>query len=432
MTTILSRWRQAPETRANVESPQYPLTASTLVDLMTGPRTNSGVVVTEKGSLGLSAVYRAVALLAGTSAGLPFKAYRDGDDDTRQLVRPTPRLMKEPHPDLTDFEWLELVFVHQLLWGNAFVRKLKDQTGITRELWPIEPGRVMVGRASDGHKVYAVDATDLSGRQVRDLRDPLVTPYTDHEILHFPLLGYDGIQGLSPIQAHRRGIGLAMAAEEYGERLYGSGSMLSGILSSEAKISTKDADDIKARWKAQHSGVDNAHDIAVLGAGTKFQPISMPPQDAQFIESRRFQVAEVARIYGVPPHLLMDTERSTSWGTGIETQTTGLVVFTMGAHLTRFERRYSRALLPAPQYSRFTTAGLTRGDIATRMNAYATGRQWGWLSVNDVRRLEDMPPVPDGDAYMEPLNMVPLGTDRTPEPAPTEPPPNDAEDNDDA
>lgn len=430
--TLWSQLRRRPESRANVESPTYPLTSTTLVDLLTGPKTNSGVVVTEPRSLGLSAVYRAVALLSGTMAGLPFKAYRDLDDDTREPVRPTPRLMAEPHPDLTDFEWRELLFVHQLLWGNAYVRKLRDQNGIVRELWLIEPGRVMVGRASDGHKVYAVDATDLSGNQVRDLRDPNVRPYTDLEILHFPLLGYDGIKGLSPIQAHRRGIGLAIAAEEYGERLYGSGSMLSGILSTEAKISTKDADDIKERWKAQHAGVDNAHDIAVLGAGTKFQPISMPPQDAQFIESRRFQVAEVARIYGVPPHLLMDTERSTSWGTGIETQTTGLVVFTMGAHLTRFERRYSRALLPRPQYAKFTTAGLTRGDIATRMNSYATGRQWGWFSVNDIRRLEDMPPVEGGDEYLQPLNMVPLGTDTTPQPAPDAPAPDDAEEPADA
>lgn len=411
--TLFSRMR---ESRANVESPQYPLTATTLVDMMVGPKTPAGVNVTEQRAVGQTAVWRAVSLISGTNAGLPLHAYRDGPDDTRKRL-PSAGVLDAPHPDMTQFEWLELLFVHQLLWGNAYVRMLKDPGGNVRELWLIHPARVMVGRASDGHKVYAVDATDLSGRKIREVTDPGVTPYTDTEVLHFPALSLDGTVGLSPLTLFRMGLSLSIAAEEAGARFYGSGSMLSGILSTEAKVSETQADQIKERWKAQHSGPDAAHDIAVLGAGTKFQPISVPPADAQFLESRRFQVAEVARIYGVPPHLLMDTERTTSWGTGIETQTTGLVVFNLATWLTRVEQRLSR-LLPRGQYAKFTTAGLMRGDTTSRFTSYATARQWGWLSVNDIRRLEDMPPVDAGDEYLQPLNMVPLGTDETPAPPP--------------
>lgn len=403
---------------SSLENPLRPLTSSSLVDWLVGPTPDSGVNVTERTALGMPAVYRAVALLSGTVASLPLHAYKDGPGDSREKVKDA--LLESPHPDLTRFEWLELGMVHNLTWGNTYFRKLKDEAGNLRELWPIEPSRVKVGRAKNGHKVYAVSTSDLGTAAGLDTGQDLEgrLPLTDEEILHVPGLGYDGTIGLSPIGLARQGISLALAAEKYGAKLFGSGNLLTGILTTDQKLSMEQADAIKARWKAQHSGMAAAHDIGVLGQGTKFQSITVPPEDAQFIESRRFQIAEVARIYGVPPHLLMDTERSTSWGTGIEEQSLGFVVYTLRPWLLRFEQRLTR-LLPTDVYARFSVEGLLRGDSEARAAFYTAMWQLGAFSTNDVRRLEEMPPVEGGDVRYRPLNMGELGK---PDPPPTAPP----------
>lgn len=381
--------------RRSVENPQHPLTSQALIDVMVGPATDAGVNVSEKSALGLPAAYRAIALIAGTCAGLPLHAYRDRGE-VRERMPSQPVLVSKPHPDMTPFEWAELVYVHLLGWGNAYLRKSKQvATGRVTELWPIEPSRVRVGRAKDGSKVYGIDA------------DGDTLPLTDEEILHIPGLGYDGTAGMSPIRAARQAIGLAMATEKHGARFFGSGTMLSGVLSTDQRIDTDTADRLKARWKSANAGLDNAHDIAVLGSGTNFTPISVNPSDAQFIETQKFSVAQIARIFGVPPHLLMDTEKSTSWGTGIEQQSIGFVTYTLRPWLIRVEQRLSR-LLPQPQYVKFAVEGLLRGDTKARYESYAVGRNWGWLSVNDIRRLEDMSPVDGGESYLQPLNMTTL------------------------
>ncbi len=422
-------WLQSlRETRASIENPTYPITSQTLVDLMVGPQSDAGVSVNEKNAFGMPAVYRAIALISGTVASLPLHAYRDSDNDTRERMRPSPRIIREPHPDLTRFEWLELALVHQLSWGNTYFRILRNEVGTVAELWPIEPSRVRVGRAKDGSKVYAVDTKDLSGRPWSPgtgVGDDEVRPFTDAEILHVPGMGYDGVVGMSPIAVARQGIGLAMAAEKFGAKLFGSGNLMTGILSTEQRLDQTQADAIKARWRAQHSGLSSAHDVAVLGAGVKFEPISVPPEDAQFIESRRFQVTEVARIFGVPPHMLMDTERSTSWGTGIEQQSIGFVVYTLRPWLLRFEHRLSR-LLPNPQYVKFSVEGLLRGDSAQRAAFYTSQWNIGALSTNEIRGLEDRPPVPGGDVRYRPLNMGELGQ-LDPEPQPVAPDPTQTE-----
>lgn len=378
-----------------------PLTSATLLDWMTGPKSEAGVTVSEKSSLGLSAVWRSVNLIAGTSASLPLKAYQDDERGVRRAARPG--VLGQLHPDLTTYEWLELAFCHLCLWGNAYAKILRNEAGTIRELWPLEPSRVRAGRASDGSKVYGIDGVDLSGASTGEL-----LPFTDREILHIPGFGYDGVTGMSPIRLARQGLGLAAAAERFGARFFGNNQMPAGILQSDAAISQEKADELKARWKATVGGPDRYHDIAVLGSGAKFERLTIPPEDAQFIETRKFQVAEIARMYGIPPHMLADTEKSTSWGTGIEQQSIGFVVYTLRPWLVRAEQRLSR-LLPAPTYAKFTVEGLLRGDTKSRYDAYAVARQWGWMSINDIRRLEDMPPVDGGDQYLQPLNMVPLG-----------------------
>lgn len=403
------------EARANVENPQVPLTSSSLADLFIGPKGDAGVAVNERTAFNMPAVYRAVALLAGTSASLPLHAYRDRKD-VRERMTPRPRLIAEPHPDLTPFEWLELSFVHALSWGNTFYLKVRDDggRGAVRELWPITPNRIRAGRASDdGRKIYALDTRNWGeGQPAGAFPIDEATALTDDQILHVPGMGWDGVVGMSPIACASQGIGMALAAEKFGSQLFGSGNLMSGILKTDQKLTQTQADTVKAQWKAKHHGPGSAHDVAVLGSGVTFERVSFPPQDVQFLESRRFQIDEIARMYGIPPHMLFQTDRSTSWGTGIEQQTIGLVVFTLRPWLTRFEQRLSR-VLPAPQYLSFSVEGLLRGDSKARAAFYKAMWELGVYSTNDIRRYEDLPPVEGGDVRYRPLNYGLLGQGET-------------------
>lgn len=400
--TALSRILGTP-VKASIENPRVPLTSTSLLDWLNGSPVHAGVSVSETSSLGMPAVWRAVNLIAGTNASLPLHAYRSQDDVRLPVTSgQAASLLASPHPDLTSFELWEQVYAHLLLWGNAYLRVLRNQMGQVAELWPLHPSRIKCGRASDGSKVYMLD-----GNEER--------PLTDREVMHIPGFGYDGVCGVSPIRLARQGIGLALAAEEYGAKLFGNGSLASGILQTDQRLDQSQADRLKAGWKARFAGIANAHEVAVLDAGAKFQQLTIPPGDAQFIESRRFQIGEVARIFGVPPHMLMDTEKSTSWGTGIEQQGIGFVVYTLRPWLTRVEQRLTRLLRPQPVYAKYSVEGLLRGDTKARYESYAVGRNWGWLSVNEIRRLEDLPPVEGGDARMQPLNMGPLGQEGAPD-----------------
>ena len=396
--------------RNTLEDPSVPITSGALIDWMSGPVSAAGVHVNEKSALGMSAVWRAVNLIAGSSASLPLKAYRVNDEAKQALITgQAADLLATPHPDLTPFELWEQVYAHLLLWGNSYLQVLRNQAGQVAELWPIHPSRVRPGRTSDGSKVYVVD--EKADEPYVDFKPELIGR---SQILHIPGFGYDGVAGISPIRMARQGIGAAMAAEEYGARLFGNGSLASGILKTTQRLTQEQADALKQRWKDKNTGLKSAHDTVVLDAGADFKQLTIPPSDAQFIESRKFQVIEVARIYGIPPHMLMDVERSTSWGTGIEQQGLTFVVYTLRPWLTRVEQRVSRLLRPSPVYAKESLEGLLRGDTQTRFGAYAVARQWGWMSVNDIRSLEEMPPIDGGDRYVEPLNMQPVGTEGTP------------------
>lgn len=395
---------------AGVENPAVPLTSKTLLDWLTPKNTASGMRVTEASSLGMPAVWRAVTLIAGTAASLPLHPYRRSDDTRLPLnTGQAAELLGSPHPDMTAFEFWELQYAFTLLWGNGYSRKVRNSIGQVKELWPVEPARVKSGRTTDSDrmKIYVVDG---------DYDNPL----TDAEIFHIPGFGYDGVCGCSPIRLARQGIGLALAAEEYGARLFGSGSLMTGILQTEQRLEEGQADALKARWKAKMTGLAHAHEVAVLDSGAKFQSLSIAPEDAQFLESRRFQVQEVARMFGVPPHMLMDTTTSTSWGSGIEEQTLGFVKFTLRPlWLTRFEQRISQMLRPGPVYAKYNLEGLLRGDSVQRAEFYRKLWEIGVLSTNDIRRLEDLPPVDGGDVRYRPLNMGELGA---PDPAAVAPP----------
>lgn len=389
------------DVRNSIENPTVPLSSPAILDFLGIDKASSGKAVSEVSALGMAAVWRAATVTSNVPASLPFHAYKPEGDARIRATGQAAELLENPHPDTPPFELWQTVYLHKRLWGNAYLRKLRNQLGQIQELWPVHPGRVKVGRASEtGRKVYVVDGnTD--------------NPLTDDEILHLPGMGYDGVCGVSPVRVARESIGLALAAEEYGGKLFGSGSLATGILQTEARLTQTQADALHARWKAKRTGMGSAHETIVLDRGAKFQQLTIPPADAQFLESRRFQITEVCRWFGIPPFLMFETEKSTSWGTGLEQQVLGWVMFDLRAELTGVEQRVTKMLRPQKVYARYSLEGLLRGDSAARSAFYTSMFNMGALSTNEIRAYEELAPVEGGDVRYRPLNMGELGTTDT-------------------
>lgn len=384
--------RRLLERRDSLENPKLPLTSTTLANLLGGMRGKAGVHVSEESAARMTAVYRCMALIAGTNAALPLKVYATGTRKARPSI-----LLAQPHPARTRFEHWELVGVHLLGWGNSYQLKTRNGLGRIVQLSPIHPSRVRVDAVDESDdnpagKVFAI--TSRKGN---------LRPYTSREIMHIPGLGFDGIRGLSPIGLAREGIGLALAAEEFGARLFGSGALQSGFLQTDAVLDEEKADALKKRWMKKMAGLEHAHEVAVLDSGAKFQSATINPADTQFIQSRRFQVEEIARLFGVPPHLLMATDKTTSWGSGVEQQNIAFVQHTLRSWLTRIEQRVTLELLPVGEYAEFAVEGLLRGDMKSRYEAHriAVGGK-PFRTVNEVRADENEMPVDGGDS-LEPI-----------------------------
>ena len=391
------------ERRSSVENPAVPLTSMSLMNLLGGTPGDAGVAVTETSALHMPAVWRAVAVIANVAAALPLHTYAAGTRDRESVP-----LLEDPHPELTRFELWRLVYVHRLLWGNAYLQKVRNGGGQIVQLWPIRPDRVKVDRErptpeNPSGKVFWVQ--DDNGVRQR---------LTSREILHLPALGYDGVTGCSPVRAAAEGIGLGLAAEKAAARLYGSGNMISGVLQTEQRLNREQAEQLKASWKAKLQGSQSAHDVAILDSGASFQPVTMPYKDSQFLESRQFQVTEVSRMFGVPPFLLMSTEKSTSWGTGLEQQAQGFVTWDLApTWLTPTEQRVTKELLTTKQYAKYQVNGLLRGDSSARATFYRALRDTGAFSADDIRELEDLTPIggEEGNMRLQPTYMAPLGSD---------------------
>lgn len=395
-----------------------PISSASILEFIGGStKSDSGVWVSEDSSLGLPAVWRAVNLVAGTCASLPLHPYRrNGDTREPRTSGFVYDLLQQPHPDIPPYEFWEMVYAHRLLWGNAYLRKLRDGAGVVRELWPIHPSRVRAGRGSIGlpdevgRKVYTVDGQG---------------PYFDDSILHLPGFGYDGVCGVAVIRALREAVGLGMAAQEFGSRFFGNGTLATGLLQSDQRLDQKQADNILERWKAKRAGLDKSHDIIVLDSGMKFEQLTIPPDDAQFLETRDFQAIDMGRIFGVPPFLMFSTEKSTSWGTGLEQQAIGWVKYDLRRWYIPVEQRLSAALGQSTEYVRYSVDGLLRGDTAARKEWYRSMWEIGVFSTDDIRAYEELDPVDGGDIRYRPLNMGKLGEvdDTATTPAPQVPPP---------
>lgn len=386
-----------------VENPGQPLTSAGLLALLGSTATDAGVSVTPEGSLAMSAVYRGTALISQLGGALPIKVY-----DGRTNEPATSQLLDNPHPELTSLELWRLSYVHRCLWGNSYFQKVRDNMRRITWLYPMSPWRTQVGRArrpipeNPSGKVFQF--TDDWG---------VYHELTPKEVFHVPGMGYDGVCGVSPVRAAAQAVGLALAAERSAAKLFGSGNMLSGVLQTEQRLTEPQATALQERWRAKFGGADRAHEVAVLDSGAAFQSMTMPSADAQMLESRDFEVTELARFFGVPPYLMFQTDKSTSWGTGIEQQAVGFVKFDLHpGWLAPTEARITKELLTDNKRAKYKIEGLLRGDTMARAEFYRVMREVGAFSANDIREFEDLTPVEGGDMHLQPMNMMPLGTDQ--------------------
>lgn len=366
-----------------------------------GP-SGSGKSVTARSAIQVSAVYACVRVIAETVASLPVHVYEATDaGNVKALAHPLYRILHdEPNPEMTSFIWRETALSHLLLWGNAYCQIVRTGRNRIIGLYPLLPDHMEVDRDSKGVLTYTYTASD--GRTVR---------LAPEDVLHIPGLGFDGIMGYSPIALEKNAIGLCIAAEEYGSKFFGNGATPSGVLTHPNSV--KDPKRLRESWNAAYGGSTNAGKTAILEEGMKFERISIPNNEAQFLETRKFQVSEICRIYRVPPHLIGDLEHATF--SNIEHQSISFAVHTIRPWLVRIEQSLNRALFSDSEkgrfYVQFNIDGLMRGAYKERMEGYAIARQNGWMSANDIRELENMNPIPDtdgGNAYLVNGNMVPI------------------------
>lgn len=370
----------------------------------------AGKNVSETSAMQMTAVYACVRILSEAVAGLPLHLYRYGEKGTKEkaIGHPLYRILHdEPNPEMTSFIFRETLMTHLLLWGNAYAQVIRNGKGEILALYPLMPNRMKVDRDKSGEIVYEYtrssdDAKTASGSTV-------LLKSTD--VLHIPGLGFDGLVGYSPIAMARNAIGLAMATEEYGAKFFANGATPGGVLEHPGVL--KDPARVRDSWNSVYQGSGNSHRIAVLEEGMKYTSIGIAPNEAQFLETRKFQINEIARIFRVPPHMVGDLEKSSF--SNIEQQSLEFVKYTLDPWVVRWEQSIQRSLLTKAEketmFVKFNVDGLLRGDYASRMNGYAVGIQNGFMSPNDVRELENMDRIPEelgGDRYLCNGNMTPL------------------------
>lgn len=373
-------------------------------------RTTSGNSVTQRSSMQLTAVYCCVRVLSEAVAGLPLITYRYSDDGTKERATDHPLyqiLHDEPNPEMTSFSFRETMMTHLLLYGNAYSQIIRNGKGEVVALYPLMPDRMKVDRDDKGRIYYEYQKNQDEANTMKT-GSVILHP---EEVLHIPGLGFDGLVGYSPIAMAKNAIGMASACEEYGASFFANGANPGAVLEHPGIL--KDPERVRKAWEEAYGGSHRANRVAVLEEGMKFTPISINPQEAQFLETRKFQIEEIARIFRVPVHLIGDLDHATF--SNIEEQSLEFVQYTLQPWLVRWEQAMQRSLLKPEEkknyYIRFQVNGLLRGDYASRMQGFATAINNGFMSVNEVRQLEDLDRIPDsegGNTYMVNGTMTPL------------------------
>lgn len=394
---ILTDWMS--ERRASAENPRYSLDDPAVMDAL-WMDAGSMPPVRPQRAVQTSAVYACVRILAETIAAMPRHVYRKTDARNVEKADNLPLyglLHDEPNSYQTAYTFFEQMQSICVLWGNAYAEIQRDvMTGNVIALHPLPAGQVqpeMIRTANSIRKVYRLGEITLE----------------DRDVLHIPALGWNGLAGVSPIALHRATLTMTLNSEEFGANFYKNGTRLSGVLEHPGKVSAEAASRLRDSWQATYGGKANAGKVAVLEEGLKFSAMSMPLADAQFLETRKFQVNDIARIFRIPPHMIGDLEKATF--SNIEQQSIEFVQHTMIPWIVRWEQEINRKLFTPAQrkkhFAKFNVAALMRGDTKSRFDAYAVARNWGWMSANDVRNVEDMNDIEGGDVYLSPLNMVP-------------------------
>jgi HK97 family phage portal protein len=370
--------------------------------------TVAGKAVTERSAMQMTAVYSCVRILAEAVAGLPLHFYRYKDDGSKEKAINSNLyhlLHDEPNPEMSSFVFRETLMTHLLLWGNAYAQIIRNGKGEVIALYPLMPNKMSVDRDENGKLYYTYQRSQDEGKEAGTVT------LSTRDVLHIPGLGFDGLVGYSPIAMAKNAIGLAIATEEYGAKFFANGAAPSGVLEHPGTI--KDPARLRENWNSTFGGSANSGKVAVLEEGMKYTPISISPEQAQFLETRKFQINEIARIFRVPPHMVGDLEKSSF--SNIEQQSLEFVKYTLDPWIIRWEQSLNRSLLNVDEkktyFFKFNVEGLLRGDYQSRMNGYAIARQNGWMSANDIRELENLDKIPaeeGGDLYLVNGNMLPL------------------------
>ncbi len=373
-------------------------------------RSTSGKNVNERTAMQTTAVYSCVRILSEAIASLPVHLYRyAGRGKERVYDHPLYYLLHdEPNPEMTSFVFRETLMSHLLIWGNAYAQIIRDGGGRVLGLYPLLPDKVEVDRDGKGELYYVYNRYSDENPNFGEYGRVYLAP---EDVLHIPGLGFDGLVGYSPIAMAKNAVGMTLACEEYGAGFFENGATPGGVLEHPGVL--KDPAKVRESWHAVYGGSKNAGKVAVLEEGMKYQQIGIPPEEAQFLETRKFQVDEIARLYRIPPHMVGDLDKSSF--SNIEQQSLEFVKYTLDPWVIRWEQSLQKALL-LPQEKReyfvkLNVDGLLRGDYQSRMTGYSVGRQNGWLSANDIREMEDMNPIPaeeGGDLYLVNGNLCKL------------------------
>ncbi|QYX58113.1 phage portal protein [Roseovarius sp. SCSIO 43702] len=393
----------AASPRASVQDAASGLAITTASELdaalRAGALSASGASVTPDSAMRVAAVYACVRIISGAVATLPLHIKRRVDARTREDASDAPiwqLLRRRPNRWQTPSQFRRMMQAHLLLRGNGYAMIVRSR-GEVRALIPLHPDRVAVTQGDDLALAYVYTRAD--GRLVS---------LGQAEVLHLVGLTLDGVHGVSAIAYARETIGLALAMEDHGATTFRNGARVSGVLKHPQKLGPEAVANLKAGLEAFRAGGEQDGKNLILEEGMEYDRIAMTAEDAQWIESRKFSRTDIAMFFGVPPHMIGDTEKSTSWGTGIEQQSIGFVAYTLEDHLTMWEEAIDRDLIGADDtlYARFNRAALVKGDIKARWEAYVKGLQWGVYSPNEIRALEDQNPRDGGDVYYPPPNMT--------------------------
>jgi len=362
-----------------------------------GASSKTGIAITESSSMRLSAVFGAVRVISETIASLPLDVKINSSSGVSTMPsHPISKLLKNPNNLMTEFNFFEVCQAHLCLHGNAYIAIKRNASGQPVRLLPVHPDRVRV-KVYEGEKFYNID----DGKETFD----------DTEMIHVLGLSFDGLVGKSVIESARESIGLGLAADQFGGSFFGNGANVSAVLKHPGTLSDEAYKRLMSSWQRRYSGLDNAHKTAILEEGMAVEKVSISPSESQFLETRKFGVEDIARFFRVPLAYLGHLDNSTNRA-NIEEQGMQFQRNTILPWVKRWESELNRKLFPegSEYYIRFNMEGLLRGDIKSRYESYAVARQWGWLSVNDIRKHEGMDPLDNGDAYLQPLNMVEAGT----------------------